>query len=228
MTDATNPDVDLAAINEKIVTLVEAKLAKGQPALINPLGISLGNALGVLKAATGQSLLEYIQKTFSDRYQVILVKENTQGLWHVGQAYEQAVRDFVGRPPRPAPRRFVSSFWDAFIEPLKGARRFYSQGEARFVDADLAPSPEWREIPVDLIYKPGEDRNVREVHRHISEWFERTGEAPDQYLTEVPVETRAEAGRSVLDLLVASLTPKQLQSVTMSLDVVAELARRRV
>lgn len=228
MTDTTPFHADLTAINERIVELVEAKVSKGQPALINQLGISLGSQLGILKAATGKNLLEYVQQNFRDRYQVILVKENTQGLWPIGQAYEQAVRAFASKPARSAPRRFVSSFWNAFIEPLTSARRFYSLVEARFVDGDAPPSPDWLEISADLIYKAGDDRNVRDVHRHISDWFDRTGENPDHYLIEVPVEPKGETGRSVLDLLVTSLTPKQLQSVTMSLDVVAELARRRV
>lgn len=225
----TGPTVDLDAFDAEIIRIAQIRFDKNEPALINALGIQLGPKLAQVKAQTGLSFLQYLQERLNDRFDIIPVKPNTPGLWPKGMPYEDAVSAYGQRPRPQGPRRYVRWFWNAFAEPLAQGRRFFDPTERRIRDADAPEAASWIEIPTHLIRAADGVRSVRDIHQHIEEWLKEQGLAADTFIEEAaPLRAPSGTVRSVLDALIESLTSRQLQSVTMPLDVVAELAKRRV
>ncbi|MBD3817784.1 MAG: hypothetical protein IE912_02560 [Brevundimonas diminuta] len=224
----SEPSIDLEDFDKKIVELAEVKIKAGEPALINALGIKLGPTLALVKAQTGMTFQEYLVDRLSDQYDIITVKENTPGLWPKGRAFESAVAAYRERPNRIKPRRYQPWLWKAFADPLGGGSRFYNQTDRQIVDAASA-KPGWLEIPGRLIRQADQPASVRDIHNRIDEWFKETGLDPTDFIdAEAERLTSKQSGRTVLDLVLDSLNNRQLQSVTLPLDIIAELAKRRV
>jgi hypothetical protein len=223
--------INLEDFDAEIVRLAEARFAQGEPQLINALGVQLGPVLAKVKALTGMTFQEYLRAHFSNRFDIIEVKRNTSGLWPKGKSSEGAVAAYAVRPPRAAgPPRYLRWFWNAFAEPPSEGRRFFDPTERRIRDAAAPEGEDWIEIPSALIRLEEEPYNVREIHRRIEQWLADTGQAREAFEDQAAAAVRPgpAPGRSVLDAMIESLSPRQLQSVTMPLDVVAELAKRRV
>lgn len=226
MTSNDNP-LDLDAFDQQVIALADARIAEGAPALINALGIRLGPNLGKMKLQTGQSFQAYIKsrRALTDRYDIVSVKENTPGLWPKGRDYEPVPTAFGQIPRRSRAPRYLHWFWAAFAESSDGRPRYFDP-EQRQIHLDDTPQSTWIEIPAHLIRSGDEPLPVPEIHRRIEEWFRLTGLEPSGFLDlEAPV-TAGKSGRTVLDLLISSLTAKQMQGVTLPLDVVAELSKR--
>lgn len=227
-TPLSDPSIDLEEFDKKIIELAEVKIKAGEPALINALGIKLGPDLALVKAQTGMTFQEYLADRLSNHYDIIRVKENTPGLWPKGRAFESAVAAFRERPNRIKPRRYQPWLWKAFADPLDSGSRFYNQIDRQIVDAASA-KPGWLEIPGRLIRQADQPTSVRDIHHRIDEWFKETGLQPNDFIDEEAEKlTSKQLGQTVLDLVLNSLTNRQLQSVTLPLDIVAELAKRRV
>lgn len=224
-------DINLDDFDAEIVRIAEARFAQGEPQLINALGIQLGPQLAKAKAKTGFTFQEYLRRRLSDRFDIIEVKRNTSGLWPKGRSPEAAVTAYSARPPRAeGPPRFQRWFWNAFAEPLLEGQRFFDPVAKAIRDAEAADGADWIEISPSLIRREDEAYNVRTIHERIDQWLAETGQARDAFEDRATPVARAAPGpaRTVLDALLETLSPRQLQSVTMPLDVIAELAKRRV
>lgn len=220
MSDVAGNNIDLNEFDAEIIRLAQLRFEKDEPALINALGIQLAPKLGLAKAQTGLSFMQYLEKRLSDQFDIIQVKPNTPGLWPKGKAHEAAVSAFAQRPRPQIPRRYLRWFWNAFAEPIADGKRFFDPNERAIVDAELAENPSWLEIPATLVRRADETRSVREIHRNIDEWLRANRLSGDDFLdktTQLPEPSAA--GRSLLDLVLGSLTQRQLQTVMVPLDV---------
>ncbi len=224
---STDNALDLDAFDQQVIALADARIAEGAPALINALGIRLGPDLGKMKLQTGQSFQAYIKSrpALANRYDIVLVKENTPGLWPKGRAYEPVPTAFGQTPRRSRAPRYLHWFWAAFAEASDGRPRYFDPKE-RQIHFENPPQPTWVEIPAHLIRSGDEPLTVPEIHRRIEDWFRLTGLEPSGFLDLAAPATTAKSGRTVLDMLISSLTVKQMQGVTLPLDVVAELSKR--
>ncbi|RYG89101.1 MAG: hypothetical protein EON59_02140 [Alphaproteobacteria bacterium] len=222
---------DFEAFHSLIAELARPHFDRGEPALINQLGIALGEQLRIVKAATGLSFSDYLGKRLDDVYEVIDVKANTKGIWPKGRPKDGLVTRMTARldRPRPTTQRYAPTFWQAFADPLKpGMRRFYVPSTREVREATIAENEEWKEIPASLIREEGEPYAVKPIQAHIAEWLKDTAIELDGVVETIAERPARDSGHTLLDLMIESLDKRQLQSVSLPLDVVATLAARRI
>lgn len=224
-------DQELARIADTIVTLADARQGERKPYLVSALGIDLGEDLRTLKRLTGKGLNEFIQSQLAGR--VTLVRFGTHG--NVTAILPGAVEP--GEVPaletvaQPQPKkRFHYRFWAAFSVPLTAEVRVLDPDTFTFDDVAQAAVPDGAlTISPDAIAPVDAPDRDAAIKANISVWLKRHDLPEDRFLAQrrLPRTTTpsARVGTSLLDAMIATLDRKQLQSTTLSLDVVATLLR---
>ncbi|UCI08683.1 hypothetical protein [Mesorhizobium sp. B1-1-8] len=219
---------ELERIDSKIRSLAQAFLAGGRPYLLSQLGKDLGDDLKLIKFE--RSLGEYLTKRLSDEYAVILMGQhkNIQALVpNDGKAVGIETVPNAERGPR-----YNYRFWAAFSVPLEDGRRWFNLEDFTFKDVAQKPDDTYVEIPADLIAPAEAQERDTLIKANISKWLELQGLSRDRFIAvnkpSDGKEPSAAAGRTLLEAVIQALDRKQLSSTNLSLDVVADLLRKRV
>lgn len=222
-------DQELARIADMIVALTDARQGERQPYLVSALGIDLGEDLRTLKRLTGKGLNEFIQSQLAGRVTLVRFGTHRNVTAILPGAVEPGKVPALETVTQPK-KRFHYRFWAAFSVPLTAEVRvldpdtltFDDVAQAAVPDGALTISPE-AIAPVDA---PDRDAAIK---ANISVWLERHDLPEDRFLAQrrLPRTTTplARGGTSLLDAMIATLDRKQLQSTSLSLDVVATLLR---
>lgn len=226
---------ELDRIEGKVEQLADSALKKGVPYLLSALGKDLGDDLRTIKALTKANLSEFLENRLSDRFAVVLggqhsnvkaiVRTNSESPVDNGMAPDAAVE--ASGP------RFNYRFWASFSVPLSPGKRRWMDRRT-FVFRDLDEEPEGNEvieIPADLI--PAAELQARDaaIRLNIQKWLEMNSLDHRDFLASRPAAVRAlstGSGDTALSVLLAALDHRQLMSVSLPLDVVASLAKRRI
>ena len=229
---ATKP-ADIETIKHHIAEIVDPRLADGSHVLLNVVGIALKDDLARLKYLTGKTLAQFVETEMGDKYRLARQagRENIVILLPVGR-HSEAVS---AEPSGEEKITFRRELWQAFTTPLElGKQRAFNVQEMQFQDiAETAKPPSgFVAIPTQLLPRPGNRWYAPQVMLNISGWLEASDIDPEQFVTRHrPSDLRAqlsEAPRNVLEAVLASLDQSQLRGMSMSLDIVATLLRKRI
>lgn len=225
-------ETELGRIAEKIVTLAKARKGEHQPYLVSALGIDLGDDLRTLKSLTNKGLNEFIQSRLSDRVTLVRLgahKNVTAIIDGVLDGADLVEAAAVVAEPK---KRFHYRFWAAFSVPLQGEVRVLNPD--KFTFEDVAQS----EVPADaLTIEPSsiapsdvDNRDVL-IKQNIQAWLETHGLPEDRFtaakrLPRTPLAgTKMAMGDNLLEAMLSALDKRQLQSTSLSLDVVQTMLR---
>jgi hypothetical protein len=235
--DATSaePRPDLATIEAKIVSLADAHLTSGRPYLLSKLGNDLGEDLRWLKVLTGKTLGQFIHDHMSPQYLIVLTGQhnNVQAIVP-GQGgvarYREAGQTVVLEPDKLKSDglRYHYRFWAAFSVPTEGGRRFLNLQDFTFQDLPEAPSGDYVEVEEEYIAEINIKDRDELIKKNILRWLAHKGFSAEQFVARRERSTYETRERSILDAIIDTLDRRQLANTNMSLDVVADLMRRRI
>ncbi|MER9755408.1 hypothetical protein NKJ46_18460 [Mesorhizobium sp. M0166] len=228
----TTSDEELERLDTKIRSLAQAFLAAGRPYLLSRLGKDLGDDLKLVKFGYGRTLGDYVAERLAAEYSVILMGQhkNVQAIVpNNGSALGigQSVTPEGMRGPR-----YNYRFWAAFSVPLIEGSRWLNLDDFTFKDVREKPDGNYIEIKSDLVaHEDAEDRDAL-IKSNISKWLDSEGLSQERFIAKPQVgdgkESAIPIGRTLLEAVIQALDRKQLSATTLSLDVVADLLRRRL
>lgn len=224
----TLTDEDLERIDEKIRSLAENALSNGETYLLSRLGMDLGDDLKQIKLKYGRPLAQYIDDRLGSDFTIVRLgsHENIQALARSDNA---GVQTYSAPVARKADARFNYRFWAAFSVPLAAEVRWLNLDDFTFEDQTERPSGDYIDVAPIFVAPADADDRDNVVKSNISKWLEEKKLPQSRFLARPPSTPRPlSTGRSLLEVLVETLDRKQLASTTMSLDVIAELLRKRV
>jgi len=226
---------ELTRIEEKVRSLCEPFLETGRPYLLSRLGADLGPDLRTLKILSGRSLAEFVQGRFADRYSIVLGGQH--------QNVQALVRANAKQPEMTQPsltvhamlseeakgQRYHYKFWAAFSVPLKTPKRYLNLLDFNFEDTQPTTG-DYAEINSSYIAPEQIENRDEWIKKRIEAWLAEHKFAPERfYAKSASPSLRARPGEmSVLEAMINALDRRQLASLSLPLDVVAELLRKRM
>lgn len=240
LTDTASPQdtgQEIQRISDRIVKLCETALAQGRPYLLSQLGLDLGKDVQTLKILTGKKLREFIRdyEPLRKCYRVAPV-EGRQNAFAIvrneGEASNEGETPAVqAQPveiePHPEPK-YHYRFWAAFAVPSDGKRRFFDPNQLVFKNLSEGVDLPINWIPIeDEFVAPAEIEHRDEIIKeNIDKWLTRHKVDKSRFLHHArPVEMSAQS--SLLLSVIEALDRKQLQSTSLTLDVVAALLGKK-
>lgn len=225
-------EAELERIAEKIVNLAKARKGERQPYLVSALGIDLGDDLRILKLATNKGLNEFIQSRLGDRVTLVRLGAHKNVTAIIDGLLEGAdLADAAAAVAEPQ-RRFHYRFWAAFSVPMQGEVRVLDPDKFTFEDVAQADVPaDALTIDPQSIAPPDADKRDVLIKQNIQAWLESHDLSEDRFtaakrLSSLPLAvTKTELGDNLLEAMMSALDKRQLQSTTLSLDVVQTLLR---
>ena len=229
-TSSENVEETLERIAQRIIQLCDDPLRHGRPYLVSRLGLDLGKDVHDLRRLTDKRLVEFIQsyEPLKARYNVVPVGDR-KNVFAIVPAIETAPlmeAGVVSFEPSAEPR-YHYRFWAAFAVPSDGRRRFFNLTQLifkGFSETEDVPS-EW--IPIeDEFIAPAKAENRDElITRNIASWLKEHGVEKTRVLHRArPVQLPQ---KSLLLSVIEALDKRQLQSTSMTLDVVATLLEKK-
>jgi hypothetical protein len=221
---------EIHRISDRIVQLCEASLAQGKPYLLSQLGVDLGRDVQLLKALTGKKLAEFIRsdKTLNTRYRIAPV-ENRLGAYAIVKSAAEPIETEVSPvqiEPRPEPR-YHYRFWAAFSVPSDGKHRFLSLDDFMFKNFSegITPPTDWIAVEDEFIAPLGVANRDNVIKHNINAWLDRHEVDKARVLQKAkPVKL---PDKSLLSAVIEALDRRQLQSTSLTLDVVATLLEKK-
>lgn len=228
---------ELKIIDEKIRSLADAYLASGRPYFLSKLGQDLGDDLRHIKIGLGKSLGAYISERLSGEYSIVITGEhkNVQALIRSSGIVLSPLLSEL--PPQntdiqpPPPPRYNYRFWAAFSVPLKAGTRWLNMEDFTFKDSGERPAENYEEIDAEYIAPAETPERDKLVLSNIARWLEKMSLPRERFVAQasrMDARTASMKSRSLLELFVDALDRKQLAATTLSLDVVADLLRKRI
>jgi len=223
---------ELERIAEKIITLAKARKGERQPYLVSALGIDLGDDLRTLKSLTNKGLNDFIQSRLSDRVTLVRLGTHNNVTAIIDGLLEGDDLAKAATAAAEPQKRFHYRFWAAFSVPMQGEVRVLEPD--KFTFEDVARS----NVPADaLLIEPQSiaptDADMRDVliKQNIQTWLQAHGLSEDRFtapkrfprLPESVAKTTM--GDNLLVAVLSALDKRQLQSTSLSLDVVQTLLR---
>jgi hypothetical protein len=240
---------ELDRIATKICALAEAALKSGRSDyLLSELGIALGEDLAKVKTITQGSLLEFIKQRLGDRFGIVSrgIHNNVYTLAPLRETYtieEQATSSASTAEPATGAAgqwpRYNYRFWAAFAVGLSNDVRHLKLTDFTFKDVSSNEEVPTGTVEIPVEYIPPESISDRDTHisANIEKWLAANRLRKEQFLASPPRSfgtqqdghpVAVRAGISVLELVIDALDRRQLQSMSISLDAVAALLKRRV
>lgn len=221
---------ELDRIGEKIVELAKAHKDEPKPYLVSALGIDLGDDLKALKSLTEQGLNDFIQTRLAGRVTLIPLGRHRNVMAIVFGSVDPSATDAL-QLAEPQKKRFQFRFWAAFSVPPRKDVRILDMEDFTFRDVDNGDLPEGAVIIEHALIAPTEaiDRDEL-IKANIAKWLathELTEErflAPEK-LRQAATTPGSQAGGSLLEAIIGALDRRQLQTTSISLDVIATLLR---
>lgn len=225
-------EAELERIAAKIVDLAKARKGVRQPYLVSALGIDLGDDLRTLKLLTNKGLNEFIQSRLGDRVTLVRLgaHKNVTAIID-GQLNGEELAEVVAAVAE-SERRFHYRFWAAFSVPVEGEVRILDPNRFTFEDGVLADVPgDALTIDPQLIAPPDAVDRDELIKQNITTWLKARGLSDDRFRAakrppSLPlIMTKTSGGDNLLDVVLSVLDGRQLQSTSLSLDVVQTLLR---
>ena len=220
----------VSRIADKIVRLAEAHKGERRPYLVSALGIDLGEELRTLKLLTNQTLNEFIQSRLADRVTLVRLGTHRNVTAILSGSVDPSSIDSL-QPAGEQQKRFHVRFWAAFSVPPEKDVRVLNLKDFTFEDVTQAEIPEGAVTIDHGLIAPieAEDRDAL-IKANIAQWLETNDLSEEHFLARkrLPRPTctpTIQSGGSLLEGMILALDLKQLQSTSLSLDVVAALLR---
>lgn len=201
------------------------------PALLSWLGSLNGAELSRVTKDEGLTVKQYLTDRLSDQVTVVQHQERNELVGAVPLAVDVAAEggendllERVRRQETTTIPRFHPAFWAAFRKPVENSKRRYVTNVEPIVFRDISAHEEGFGIEIGREYIIGLDSEPSEVQRKIQGWIEEHEVDSEIYL--IRRQERSAESTDLLDLLLDSLEPSELERVTMPLDVVLKLRRR--
>lgn len=179
----------------------------------------------------GLTVKQYLTDRLSDQVTVIQHQARKELVGAVPIAVDVAAEggeddllERVRRQETATIPRFHPAFWAAFRKPVEDSKRRYITDVEPIVFRDVSAHDEGFGVEVDREYIVELDSKPSEVHRKIQGWLEDHDVDLETYL--ITRQERPAEPRDLLDLMLHSLDPSELERVTMPLDVILKLRRR--
>jgi len=233
-------------LNTEIVSRVRQEWSERHlPVLLATLGSAHDNKIAAAAKRFAVSLSDYVEANLQGQVRLIrhTVKRPLVGVIPcVPDADSVADTDAILEHAVSSKRierktRYMREFWFAFQTPIPlGCRRYVVDGDPpEIIDlaAAEAPSPAAKEITQDYVLAPEHRGDIACVHAMIDRWLQATGSSSEKYaLTLLAANARSASGSdgsaSLLAAVLHALSEDQLKRVSMPLDVVAALYRRKL
>jgi hypothetical protein len=228
-------EAELTLINSDLRQIIQVELATSPYALLSKVGSELGTEkVTRLKLLSGQrSLGRYIADKYKGEWEVKPIENFGLGITQkAGQRLGERVSPALNQ--KPAVFRYDRRFWAAFSVPLDSGKRIMDQSDFIFSDIandDLCPENALIITP-DFVAPPDAPNRIDLITSNIERWLEKRNLVREDFAAK-----RAESKvimspelvhRSVLHAVIDSLDKRQLQSQSLSLDVVAALLRQLI
>lgn len=219
---------ELSRIAKRVEELIDQNKGREPKYLVSALGNALGDDLKRIKELTQSGLNDFIRQYLSHRF--ALEKIGTHGnIAVVVDRSEQSGPAEEAQTHHGGGPRFHPRFWAAFLVPLKeGNVRIFHVDQVSFEDRPTAEAhSDALTIPTEFIAGPGEERDVEKVKNNIARWLEQNGLEMEKFLAykRFHSNTHHQPVESLLSAVLAALDQRQLQSTSLTLDVVAALLR---
>lgn len=234
---ATSMAEELAEIEKKIRGLCDTFLERenGRPYLLSRLGADLGEDARRLKLLSGRSLARFIAERLSEDYSIVLGGQhhNVQALVRANGSESSPSQVVVGDHSQPETQiekgpRYHYRFWAAFSVPLKSEKRFVSLRDFYFTDSEPSVG-EYTEIEEKYIAPEQLENRDEWIRQSVESWIAEHNLPRERFLARADGPTPGRStGHSLLEAVIQALDKRQLNSVALPLDVVAELLRKRV
>jgi hypothetical protein len=223
---------EISRIADRITLLVEDGIRQRGYQLLSALGISLGNDFRRIRIQTNLKLREFITRYLGNRYDVRDAPGYGHGVlavYKAGTEPADVIRSSSSRSSTDAHIRFHHRFWAAFAVPLREGQRLIDLHDYTFHDVsdDELPADGFGIITPDFV--PSEEAESRDslIREQIDRWLGINGWSRERVAAKQPLKAapapNVASTKSVLHAIVEALDRRQLQSVTMPLDVVATL-----
>jgi hypothetical protein len=233
--DQQNGEIDRIAA--RIRQLCEGGIASGRVYLLSRLGLELGEDVKRLKLLTGGANLAGFVRGHPalQSFELVPTIEAPNVLAVVKKSQSEGVSSEVAAPrpvTLPARSAFESRyhyrFWAAFSVPLQNGRRFIDPANFvfRHLEESEQPPEGWLEIEAEYIAPESAPNRDERIKENISRWLQKNGLDRSAFLHDA--KTPSSPQQNLLSLMLDVLDKRQLQSTTMSLDVIAALLKKRV
>lgn len=248
MTEPTNTESLLDNIERKIVEICDSALSSRHQYLLSELGLSIGReSLLEMKEARGGKLADFIRQRLGNKYKIVetgihrnilaLTRIEESGIATLKDDEKGAIQDRDNVDDR-AKVRYNHRFWAAFAVPLTKKIRYIDRKDLVFRDLesdDHGPSDSLRIAPEFIASANAEDRDTL-IAKNIERWLVEQALSPREFVADarrpsssaVSPPILSSNGVSVLQHLIESLDHKQLQSISLPLDIVSALLRKKV
>lgn len=222
---------ELETIKSKLAAYIDDELHRRQPVYLSALGVAMQEELSRVKALTGQTVGVLIEKEFSGRYQIARLgpHKNILALYKLGQEPTSVDPTSVEKSPGSKGVLFTRQLWLAFAVPITTPYRYIDLKTLSFSDAEQSVAPDgWILIDREYLREATDVHDPKLIAQNIVTWCAKNGVDPTLYLLKqkAPASDHI-AGRSVLEMMLSTLDRRQLQSVSLPLDVVDALLRSR-
>lgn len=235
--DSNEPELD--ALAAKIDTISEDALKQEGSLLLSRLGGRLGADLTALRQ-NGKSLGAFLLERFPDKYSLVktgihnnvlmIVDASNSALAAAIQAPDSKLAYAVTKSFQHP--RYNKHFWAAFSVPPTKKYRYLDSNSLLFRESDEENiSSSEIEVKNELI--PDADAEDRDdlINRSITRWIEENKLDQSKFLRPAPISSihaQTFSGRSMLTALIEALDKRQLQSTSLSLDVVQTLINKKM
>ena len=228
MTDFLQPE----DLDNRITDLVEQHWQENQtPLLLSRLGSHCGGEIAQLVKTRGRGLGNYLRHQLEGRVQVIQHSANPTitGVVPAGATPNtdeeiDALLEKTRHGSSSSAPRFHPAFWAAFRKPLDESNRRYLSVDApiRFQESSGKNPPDrFREVPQNYISDSTMDDD--QILQNAEKWLKDNELQRNIYL--INSQSKSDFGhpRNLLDRLLFSLEPKELNRVSMPLDIILKL-----
>ena len=236
MIETADSDQEIQRIGRKIVEICEAQTADGKNLLLSDLGKLLGDDLPKIKFLTRSNLTDFLERNLPNHLRVAAIgaHRNIYSVIRVAADGEPEIR-LPSASSEPTKPRFHYRFWAAFAVPQTqaGLRRFFNLSTFQFRDGDDSPQDGEYEIPTQLIPDAEIANRDATILANITEWLSQHNLDAKEFLaaSQPPkTENNRASSRTIsaLEAMLSALDHRQLQAISLPLDAVAALLRKRV
>ena len=221
-------------IDDRITDLVEQYWQEHKtPLLLSRLGSHGGGEISRLAKAHSKGLGNYLRYQLADRVQVIKHSANpiitgvvpASATPDTDEEIDALLQKTQHGSSANAPR-FHPAFWAAFRKPLEESNRRHLSIDApiRFQESSGEDPPDgFLEVTGTYITDPGMDDE--QTLRKAEQWLADNDLQKDIYLLDSKSKPSSDQPQNLLDRLLFSLENKELNRVSMPLDIVLKLRK---
>lgn len=237
---ANSQSSDIDSLKQRIVELTQKSWSEHNKALfLARLGkVLVQEGLDLRTLLRGEKLSPFIQRELKNEVRIVQSPKDPLIFAVVPQAASltgDLLEYFAPPPTHDKSMLFDARLWAAFSKPLPPGktRRITLAPSIHFSDVEPTSKMEEGEIeiPADAIVpigsKPQHERNTI-LQKGIHDWLKSKGINREAVRATDTSTLAWRHDNSILSLLIASLDHRELQRITIPLDVVAKLLKQKI